>query len=312
MSGNVQQTDLFGNIVKTKEKQIQKSSNYHYIREKVTSLSGGQSSAMIESLFPADHLVFALVRTENKDCLFPDKKIRQLVSDKIGTEFIGTLEDDIIIYTMLELEQHFGKKINWVTGLTYEGLLRKKFGWLPTLHRRYCTTYLKIEPIFNWWYNEFNANPVFMNIGYRFGEHRRISKMLDSATPQGLNTYKTTFGKNKRGQNKWELVEWRKPLFPLFSNGIDKSDVVNHWSGKGIPFAKYNNCVGCFHRSPALLKEMWETHTQKMQTFSDFEQLGKGRFKTNVTYEAIKNAEFSSHVFDEIEAEGCSSGYCGF
>ena len=34
--------------------------------------------------------------------MFPDAKIRQEVSDKIGAEFIGTLEDDTIIYTILD------------------------------------------------------------------------------------------------------------------------------------------------------------------------------------------------------------------
>ena len=42
--------------------------------------------------------------------MFPDEKIRQIVSDKIGAEFIGTLEDDMIIYTILDLEQYIGQK----------------------------------------------------------------------------------------------------------------------------------------------------------------------------------------------------------
>ena len=67
----------------------------------VNSLSGGKTSSYIAANYPADYNVFALVRTEDKSCLFPDSKIRQEVSDRLGTDFIGTLEDDIIIYTML-------------------------------------------------------------------------------------------------------------------------------------------------------------------------------------------------------------------
>ena len=77
----------------------------------VNSLSGGKTSSFIAANYPADYNVFSLVTTSDKNCLFPDKKIRQLVSQKIEREFIGTLEDDKIIYTMLDLEQFIGSKI---------------------------------------------------------------------------------------------------------------------------------------------------------------------------------------------------------
>ena len=63
----------------------------------INSLSGGKTSSYIAANYPADYNVFALVTTNDKNCLFPDKKLRQIVSDKIGREFIGTLEDDKII-----------------------------------------------------------------------------------------------------------------------------------------------------------------------------------------------------------------------
>jgi hypothetical protein len=69
----------------------------------VNSVSGGKTSAYIAANYPADYNVFALVRTTDMNCLYPDKKLRQVVSDKIGTEFIGTLEDDVIIHKMLDL-----------------------------------------------------------------------------------------------------------------------------------------------------------------------------------------------------------------
>ena len=68
----------------------------------VNSLSGGKTSSYIAANYPADYNVFALVRTSDKNCMFPDKKIRQIVSDKIGAEFIGTLEDDVLIYTFMD------------------------------------------------------------------------------------------------------------------------------------------------------------------------------------------------------------------
>jgi hypothetical protein len=83
----------------------------------VNSLSGGKTSSYIAANYPADYNVFSLVRTDDKNCMFPDKKIRQEVSDRLGVEFIGTLEEDMIIYTMLDLEQFIGTKIDrdWET-----------------------------------------------------------------------------------------------------------------------------------------------------------------------------------------------------
>lgn len=70
----------------------------------VNSLSGGKTSSYIAANYPADYNVFSLVRTDDVKVLFPDAKVRQIVSDRIGREFIGTLEEDTIIYTMLDLE----------------------------------------------------------------------------------------------------------------------------------------------------------------------------------------------------------------
>jgi len=85
----------------------------------VNSLSGGKTSSYIAANYPADYNIFSLIRTNDKNCMLPDKKLRQLISDKLGgVEFIGTLEDDVIIHTMLDLEQFIGSEINWVTGIT--------------------------------------------------------------------------------------------------------------------------------------------------------------------------------------------------
>jgi hypothetical protein len=93
----------------------------------INSLSGGKTSSYIAANYPADYNIFSLVRTNDRNCLFPDSKIRQIVSDKIGKEFIGTLEEDTIIYTMLDLEQFIGQKIDWVSGKTFDEI------WLKNL-----------------------------------------------------------------------------------------------------------------------------------------------------------------------------------
>ena len=110
--------------------------------KKVVSVSGGKSSAYILANYPSDYAVFSLVRTKDKDCIYPDKKIRQIVSDKIGQEFVGTLEQDSVIKIVLELEQFTGKKIDWIAGETFDDLIKRK-KMLPNVMMRFCTQNLK-------------------------------------------------------------------------------------------------------------------------------------------------------------------------
>jgi len=102
----------------------------------INSLSGGKTSSYIAANYPADYDVFSLVRIEDTKCKFPDEKIRREVEDRIQAPFIGTAEDDTIIYTMLDLEQYIGRPITWVTGKTFEDTIKqykmKKGGVLLT------------------------------------------------------------------------------------------------------------------------------------------------------------------------------------
>ena len=156
----------------------------------VNSLSGGKTSSYIAANYPAKYNVFSLIRTSDKKCLFPDKKIRQMVSDKIGIDFIGTLEMDKIIYTMFDLEQFIGNNISWVTGKTFdEIIIRGKKKYLPNVTQRFCTTDMKLKPLFDWWINNFNK-PIEMRIGYRANEGRRAKKMIDKLNNKGLLEFK--------------------------------------------------------------------------------------------------------------------------
>ena len=232
----------------------------------VNSLSGGKTSSYIAAYYPADYNVFSLVRTDDKKCLFPDAKIRQEVSDKLRTEFIGTLEEDAIIYTMLDLEQYIGQKIDWVTGKTFdEIIIRKDKKYLPNVTQRFCTTEMKLKPIFNWWQNKFNK-PIKMNIGYRANEGSRAKTMLNKTTKNGFSTFKTIVGKRKT-QNKWANIEWQKPMFPLIDDNIYKDKIEKYWKDKPVRFAYMNNCVGCFHRTPVLLKHLSDKQPNKYQWF---------------------------------------------
>jgi hypothetical protein len=282
----------------------------------VNSISGGKTSAYIAANYKADYNVFALVRTDDKNCLFPDAKIRQIVSDKIGKEFIGTLEEDLIIYTMLDLEQFIGQKIDWVSGETFDKIIKRNKGgrntiYLPNVTQRFCTTEMKLQPLFDWWKNNF-TEPVEMRIGFRANEMRRAKNMIEKLDNNGFLTFKDIVGQSKNGRNKWKNIQWQKPEFPLIEDSIFKDKIEKFWQDKPVRFAYMNNCVGCFHRNEILLKLMSEKHPNKFDWFANAETCAevKRTFKNGMTYEQIKNWKTQLKLF-ESDFNECDSGYCG-
>ena len=272
------------------------------------SLSGGKTSSYVAVNYPADYNVFSLVRTNDKTCLFPDAKLRQIVSDKIGTEFIGTLEEDAIIYTMLDLEQFIGTKIDWVTGKTFDEIInRNGKKYLPNIMQRFCTSEMKLQPIFNWWKSNFNE-VIEMRIGYRANEMSRAKTMISKLNKNGNLEFKDIVGKRKT-QNKWALIEWQKSNFPLITDGIFKDNIVEFWKGKNVKFAYMNNCVGCFHRNEILLKLMSDKHPNKFDWFAKQEN-NERTFKNGITYNKIKSYKLQAKLFED-DFNDCDSGYCG-
>ena len=276
----------------------------------VTSVSGGKSSAYIAANYPSDYLVFALVTTEDKSCQHPDPYLRKLVSDKIGREFIGTLEDDVIIETMLELEQWLQQDIHWTAGETFDHITTHKGGWLPNKLHRYCTVEMKLRPMHRWW-KETIGEPVKMQIGFRAGEERRAVRMMERCNEDGLLEFKDVIGKHSNGNNKWATVAWQKPVFPMIDDGIHRDKVVEYWNDIPIPFAERNNCVGCFHRNPLLLRKMWDKYPEKMEWFANQERKEKkGQWRSDMTYDKIKKHRLQHELsFDDFSE--CDSGHCG-
>ena len=285
----------------------------------VNSLSGGKSSSYIAINYPADYNVFSLVRTNDQNCIYPDKKIRQIISDKIGKEFIGTLEDDNIIKIMLDLEQFIGSEITWLSGKTFDEIIngsnnlgKNGSHYLPNLMARYCTTELKMNPIFDWWKREINE-VVEMRIGFRANETKRAAKMVSRLNQNGIDEMKTIIGKRKT-QNKWGMVEWRIPKFPLIDDVIFKDKIEVFWNNnKEVRFGSsyFNNCVGCFHRSPIFLKKMADNHLNKMEWFAKQEDLNKpNQFKKEVSYKQIIKYKSQTEISFEDFGD-CDSGYCG-
>jgi hypothetical protein len=277
----------------------------------VNSLSGGKTSSYIAAYYPADYDVFALVRIEDKRCTFPDKKLRQEVEDRIQAPFIATAEDDTIIYTMLDLEQYIGRKITWVTGKTFDEVLNSA-GTLPDPLRRYCTTQMKMQPMFDWWQKEINT-PCEFRLGFRANETNRAKRTTEKTNNNGYLEMKAIVG--KRGtRNKWDMIEWQKPVYPLINDNIHKDHIEQYWIDKPVRFAWMNNCVGCFHKNPLLIRKMWDKHPNKIQWFADQERIKHNKdvwYKDkNLSFNDVKGWHIQSELFDDDFNE-CDSGYCG-
>ena len=229
----------------------------------INSLSGGKTSSYIAANYPADYNVFSLVRTNDIASKFKDEKIRKLVEDRLQAPFISTAEDDTIIYTMLDLEQYIGKEITWVTGPTFEDVIKNHGGYLPNKVARYCTTDMKTMPIAKWRYDNIDDD-VEMRFGFRANEQSRAKTMNDKLNERGMTEVKIVIGKTKTGtRNRWGVIDYCKPTFPLIEDGIFKDNVEEFWRDKPVRFAYMNNCIGCWWRGPMLLKHMADKHPEK-------------------------------------------------
>ena len=266
--------------------------------------------------FPTDHYLFALVCIEDQSLTPKDKKLVQIVSDKIGREFIATAEDDTILHTMLDLEQYIGQRITWLVGDTFEEAIRKKTGFLPSPLRRYCTQTMKIRPMFEWFWKKYGSSDetVVTQIGFRHGEHRRAKAMLDRCNERGVMEYKGVVGRLPDGRQKWKVVEWQVPKFPLIENGITRDVVKNFWKDKPVRFAPLNNCVGCFHQNPILLRKRFDTDPEKMEWFAKQErERTRPNDLWNVdvgSYDKLKKYKLQMELgFDDFS--DCDSGHCG-
>ena len=277
----------------------------------VNSISGGKTSSYLAKHFPADINIFSLVRIDDKDNLWmkgKDEKTRQIVSDKLGKEFIGTAEMDEIIYTILDLEQFIGSEITWVTGNSFEEIIKKNYGYLPNKMTRYCTVEMKLKPIFNW-LQENTELPVEMRIGFRPNEISRAETVLKRADENGIEFFNTIIGKRKT-QNKWGLVPYRKVTFPLIENNIQKDIIYNYWNDKNVRFAYRNNCVGCVNRQPLMISHMASKDLDKVKWFEKQETITGNRFLSDVSFNQILKFGTQSSFFDDDFNE-CDSGFCG-
>lgn len=268
----------------------------------VNSISGGKTSVYMALNYPADIELFALVCIEAEYCKPKDKSLVKYVSDKIGREFIATAESDKTLIVMRDLEQLIGKEINWVAGDSFEQVIKNKKA-IPNQMWRFCTTEMKMKPIFEYCQKEV-GDIVNMQIGFRYDEKERGERNKDN------RYFKTIVGKSKTGNlNKWAEIEWRTLSFPLIDSKISHFEVYNWAQNSGLDFPKDSNCVGCFWKPYQQLRKNWDNEPKKMRWFAEMEKEMKRQWKKEMTYSNVKKIGLQQD-FNFGTGSGCQAGFC--
>jgi len=268
---------------------------------KVNSLSGGKTSSYMAVHYPADHDIFACVLIDDPSCAPKDSGLVRAVSDKLGRDFIATAERDDTLRVVLDLEQLTGRPVTWVAGMSFDAVIPKVQGkkGLPNKSWRYCTTEMKIRPIWDWWYSNI-GDVVEMRVGIRYDEKERAEKLT--------TTFKGITG--KRGTlNKWEEIEWRTVRCPLVDDRINHFKVATWARSTGLPFPADSNCVGCFWKPAQQLRKNWDEDPAKMEWFANQERIRKACWKDGITYDQIKTIGLQPE-FAFGTGSGCQAGYC--
>lgn len=249
--------------------------------------------------YPADHNVFSLVCIEADYCKPKDENLVRYVSDKIGREFIATAESDKTLYLMRDLEQLLGQEIVWVAGPTFEEVIKKKKA-LPNRMMRFCTTDMKMVPIFEYC-RDVIGDIVRMRIGFRYDESERADNQN--------TTIRAIVGKMDNGRNRWADVYWRELEFPLIENKIFHGDVAKWALSTDLVFPSDSNCVGCFWKQIQQLRKNWEDEPKKMRWFSEMEKNTGRKFQKDFTYDQAANIGLQAE-FNFGTGSGCQAGFC--
>jgi hypothetical protein len=285
------------------------------IMKTINSLSGGKTSSYMAIHYPTDYNIYSLVCIDDKKCAPKDKKIIQMVNDKLEKyghlqkygEFIATAEDDKVLKVMFDLENMTGQEIIWIRGKSFDEV-NKKQKKVPSMVWRYCTPELKIRPIAEYIYHNIqdpnDRQPVFCNIGIRIDEHERAKKGKDRESRIKIHN-----GFSKNGRNKWKEVFYAVNNYPLVYDKISNIQVNKFWKDKGIDFPEDSNCIGCFWKHVQQLRKNYDDFPEKMNWFEQQEKNSTYFYKPHINYDQIKTIGLQQEFYFG-GGSGCQAGFC--
>lgn len=276
----------------------------------VNSVSGGKTSCYMALHFPADVNIFACVCIDELKCAPKDPALLRYCLDKLNGNFIASAEHDLTLRVMMQLEQLLGREIVWVRGKSFDEVIDNA-GCLPTWSRRFCTTEMKIVPMFEYTYPRFGV--VDKRIGFRADEIERILRTQNTTTIK-YPTSRNTFGQR---QQNWEEVVWEKHTFPL--RKTFQYEIIQWWKATHpeVVFPADSNCLGCHHKPKELIKQNWLSNPDHLEWFARQEDKKFNKQKSayytwhddHTPYSEVFKMQFTEEI-DFSNFTMCNSGGC--
>lgn len=277
------------------------------------SLSGGRTSSYMAVHHPADVEIFSMVCIEDQNAAggwlkrrpdlirYANEKLERFIP-QFG-EFKATAEDPVTIQTMMQLEQKIGREIVWVRDRSFETLIRER-NFLPNKRKRFCTTELKLKPVFEYCY-KYLPLKVKMRLGYRFDEMERKEK----ATTKFSFPYQCSLEGKRRQKHK--TIEWRVCDFPL----IDESptihpQIINYWKNNpDVVFPEDSNCQFCFWKDPQQKLINFKKNPAIMYWAAIQEEIIGNTLSDDISL--LQNASIAEQLdFFGGTGSGCTAGMC--
>lgn len=279
----------------------------------VNSLSGGKTSSYMAVHYPADINIFACVCIDYSPATPKDQDVLKYCLEKLNGDFIASAEHEKTLKVMMNLEQKIGREIVWVRGKSFDEIIDNA-GCLPTWARRFCTTDMKILPIFEYVY--FRYGFVNENIGFRYDELYRAYSIKKGEKPKKkvkaiISNYPLSC--KNYGQKRQNLgeIHWANKNYPLIDNKVYHKEILDFWKSQPqFDFPRDSNCRGCHHKPPQLIKKNWEETPEVLEWFAMQEE--KGKYNTwhddMMPYRDKFKMNFTEELFNDYQM--CNSGGC--
>ena len=288
----------------------------------VSSISSGKTSCLMALKYPTDVYLFACVCIDYLQAKPKDPAVLKYCLEKLNGNFIASAEHEKSLKIMMQLEQLIGKEIKWVRGKSFDELLwesPKKA--MPSHLHRWCTTDMKIMPIFE--YCWFNYGKVKMNIGFRMDEVERayIFKKGEPPIRKVFDTIKYPISCNNFGaknQNWDNEIAWREKNYPLIDDRIFHYNVVNFWATEHpeFKFPHDSNCQNCHHKPKEQIKKNHQESPEILEWAAEQEHMKKAAgaaiytwHDDKVMYSDTFNMK-SKKMQLQLDFTMCNSGYC--
>jgi hypothetical protein len=169
---------------------------------------------------------------------------------------------------------------------------------------RFCTTFLKIAPAFEFWYKYLSPEKIGVNIGFRYDEQERIKTFTTTWDfPISCNLY----GNNR--QNWIKGLEWRYGIFKLIEDKIIHPQIIDYFRDKNIHFPKDSNCQNCIFKNIEQISMNNQNCPNQIEWANNMEILTSHKWHKNFS---INQSKIHPIQKDFIYGDqlGCDAGEC--